>query len=81
MNLDLKNKNAIVCGCTQGIGKATAIELANIGANITLIARNESKLKDVMKLLDTTQGQKHSFLVVDFSESNSLKEKIELLAE
>ena len=80
MNLDLKNKNAIVCGCTQGIGKATAIELANIGANITLIARNESKLKDVMKLLDTTQGQKHSFLVVDFSESNSLKEKIELLA-
>ena len=80
MNLDLNNKNAIVCGCTQGIGLATAIELANIGANITLIARNESKLKDVMKLLDTTQGQKHSFLVVDFSESNSLKEKIELLA-
>ena len=80
MNLDLKNKNAIVCGCTQGIGKATAIELANIGANITLIARNESKLKDVMKLLDTTQGQKHSFLVVDFSESNSLKEKIDPLA-
>jgi 3-oxoacyl-[acyl-carrier protein] reductase len=80
MNLDLKNKNAIVCGCTQGIGLATAIELANIGANITLIARNESKLKEVMTLLDTTQGQKHSFLVVDFSESNSLKEKIELLA-
>ena len=80
MNLDLKNKNAIVCGCTQGIGLATAIELANIGANITLIARNESKLKEVMTLLDTTQGQKHSFLVVDFSESNSLKEKIKLLA-
>ena len=80
MNLDLKNKNAIVCGCTQGIGLATAIELANIGANITLIARNESKLKEVMTLLDTTQGQKHSLLVVDFSESNSLKEKIKLLA-
>ena len=80
MNLDLKNKNAIVCGCTQGIGLATAIELANIGANITLIARNESKLKEVMTLLDKTQGQKHSFLVVDFSESNSLKEKIKLLA-
>ena len=80
MNLDLKNKNAIVCGSTQGIGQATAIELANLGANITLIARNESKLKEVMTLLDKTQGQKHSFLVVDFSESNSLKEKIDPLA-
>ena len=80
MNLDLKNKNAIVCGSTQGIGQATAIELANLGANITLIARNESKLKEVMTLLDKTQGQKHSFLVVDFSESNSLKEKIDPLS-
>ncbi|MEI6021374.1 MAG: short-chain dehydrogenase, partial [Bacteroidota bacterium] len=29
MNLDLKNKRAIVCGSTQGIGKAAAIELAS----------------------------------------------------
>ena len=47
MNLDLKNKNAIVCGSTQGIGKASAIQLAKLGANITLIARNESKLLNV----------------------------------
>jgi 3-oxoacyl-[acyl-carrier protein] reductase len=79
MNLDLKNKNAIVCGSTQGIGQATAIELANLGANINLIARNESKLKEVMATLDTTQGQQHSFLVVDFSDSKILKEKIEAL--
>ena len=45
MNLDLKNKNAIVCGSTQGIGEASAIELAKLGANITLIARNKSKLQ------------------------------------
>lgn len=80
MNLDLKNKNAIVCGSTQGIGQATAIELANLGANITLIARNESKLKEVMKSLSITKGQRHSLLVVDFSESNSFEEKIEELS-
>ena len=79
MNLDLKNKNAIVCGSTQGIGQATAVELANLGANITLIARNESKLKEVMTTLDTSQGQQHSFLVVDFSDSKILKEKIDAL--
>ena len=76
MNLDLKNKNAIVCGSTQGIGEASAIELAKLGANITLIARNKSKLQDVLGSLDTSQAQKHNFLVVDFNDSVSLKEKL-----
>ena len=76
MNLDLKNKNAIVCGSTQGIGEASAIELAKLGANITLIARNKSKLQDVLCSLDTSQAQKHNFLVVDFNDSVSLKEKL-----
>ena len=71
MNLDLKNKNAIVCGSTQGIGKASAIQLAKLGANITLIARNESKLLKVLNNLDTSQGQIHSFLCIDFSDSQS----------
>jgi len=79
MNLDLKNKNAIVCGSTQGIGEASAIELAKLGANITLIARNENKLFDVLNDLDKSQGQIHSFLCIDFSDSQSLKEKIATL--
>ena len=62
MNLDLKNKNAIVCGSTQGIGEASAIQLAKLGANITLIARNESKLLNVFNELDTSKGQNHGFL-------------------
>ena len=76
MNLDLKNKNAIVCGSTQGIGEASAIELAKLGANITLIARNKSKLQDVLGSLDTSQAQKHNFLVVDFNDPVSLKDKL-----
>ena len=46
MNLDLTNKNALVCGSTAGIGKASAIELASMGATVTLVARNEEKLKE-----------------------------------
>ena len=79
MNLDLKNKNAIVCGSTQGIGEASAIELAKLGANITLIARNESKLLDVLNELDKSQGQTHSFICIDFSDSEKLKEEVKLL--
>jgi len=79
MNLDLKGKNAIVCGSTQGIGEATAIELAKMGANITLIARNESKLSQVLNKLDKSMGQKHNFVCVDFSNTDKLKSVVSLL--
>lgn len=76
MNLDLKNKRAIVCGSTQGIGKAVAIELAAIGASVTLIARNEQALKEVKSELNTEAGQLHSYLCVDFSSPEKVKEMI-----
>ena len=79
MKINLKNKNAIVCGSTQGIGEASAIELAKLGANITLIARNESKLLNVLNELDTTQGQTHSFIAIDFRDSNKLRDEVNLL--
>ena len=69
MDLNLTNKNAIVCGSTQGIGEASAIELSKLGASITLIARNESKLISVLNDLDTSLGQVHSFKCIDFSKN------------
>ena len=81
MNLDLKNKNAIVCGSTQGIGEASAIELAKLGANITLIARNETKLLDVLNQLDKSMGQTHSFLCIDFADPKIFKEKTETITD
>ncbi len=76
MNLNLQHKNALVCGSTQGIGKAAAKELANLGANITLAARNEEKLQNVLSELDTSQGQKHNYIVADFQNPVALGEKI-----
>lgn len=76
MNLDLTNKNALVCGSTAGIGRASAILLASMGATITLVARDESKLKDTLLELPYQNGQKHNYLVVDFNEPSLLKEKV-----
>ena len=76
MNLNLKNKNALICGSTAGIGKASAMELADLGVNITLIARNEDKLKKVLSELPTNQGQNHNYMVADFSDPNSLKKTL-----
>ena len=73
MNISLRDKTAIVCGSTQGIGKAIAIELATMGASITAIARNEIKLKELLDILPYDQGQKHNYIVADFSNPKELE--------
>ncbi|MCB9251703.1 MAG: SDR family oxidoreductase [Flavobacteriales bacterium] len=78
MIIDLKNKNALVCGSTQGIGKATAVQLSRSGANVTLLARNEDKLREVLTVLDTSMGQKHSYLVADFSKPDDVATALEI---
>lgn len=77
MDLNLLHKNALVCGSSQGIGMASAIELSSLGANVCLFARNEEKLKAVLSRLDTSKGQKHQYLLADFSKPNEVKERIE----
>lgn len=77
MNLDLSGKNALVGGSSRGIGKAIAIELSQLGANITLTARNEEVLMEALKELDTSRGQKHDFILADFSKPDELKELVQ----
>lgn len=74
MDLKLNNKNALVCGSTQGIGKATAIALANEGVNVTLVARNREKLKAV--LAELPAQRKHNYIVADFSNPRELQEQV-----
>ena len=76
MDLNLEGKRAVVCGSTQGIGKASAIELALLGASVTLIARNETKLAAVMGELKTSARQHHNYLVADFDFPNELKKVV-----
>jgi 3-oxoacyl-[acyl-carrier protein] reductase len=71
MNLNLEHKYALVCGSTQGIGKAAAIALASEGVIVTLIARNESKLKEVIKQLPNAEN--HDYVVADFMNPEALK--------
>lgn len=76
MNLDLSARRAIVCGSTQGIGKAVALELAGLGAHVTLVARNEQSLKQVKSELANNGSQLHSYLCVDFNNTSQLKELV-----
>jgi 3-oxoacyl-[acyl-carrier protein] reductase len=77
MNLSLEGKNAVICGSTQGIGLAIAEELALLGANCTLIARNEESLKTAVHSLDIALRQQHNYLIADFSKPDEVKTVIE----
>jgi 3-oxoacyl-[acyl-carrier protein] reductase len=77
MNLSLEGKLAVVCGSTQGIGLAIAEELALLGANCILIARDETALKESISKLDISNRQLHEYRVADFSKPNQVKREIE----
>jgi len=80
MDINLKGKNAFVGGSSRGIGKATAIELAKLGANITLVSRSADMMINIVHELDKSQGQHHDFLVVDFNDIENLKKQAYALA-
>lgn len=73
MNIDLTGKQAIVCGSTQGIGLASAIELASLGAAVIMMARNEQKLKATVGQLPCKHNQHHGYLVADFSKPQEVE--------
>ncbi|MCH2023670.1 MAG: SDR family oxidoreductase [Saprospiraceae bacterium] len=76
MDLNLIGKNAMVCGSTQGIGKAVALELAQMGASLTLVARNKDRLIATVSDLDSSNGQAHNYLCADFSKPEELETKL-----
>ncbi|HMO13356.1 MAG TPA: SDR family oxidoreductase [Pirellulaceae bacterium] len=81
MDLDLKNKRAVVCGSSQGIGKAAAIELALLGAEIVLFARNQAGLEATLDQLDRSAGQQHQIAIADFAHPQDVKQTIQRIVQ
>lgn len=81
MNLDLSGKTALVCGSTQGLGYASAVELAALGCHVVLMARNEEKLIASLLTLANNGMQKHDYIVADFNDTAVVKNAIEKFVE
>lgn len=77
MELGLKNKRALVCGSSQGIGKAIALNLAKEGASVTLFARNEVSLSEVLSELNGKFPGDHDLLIADFKKPELVKQALE----
>jgi 3-oxoacyl-[acyl-carrier protein] reductase len=74
MELNLSGRHALVCGASQGIGRATAIELAELGANVTLLARSADQLNAVAEGLPRKHPtQRHDWRSVDMQDTSSLQ--------
>ncbi len=79
--IDLTGKTALVCGGTQGIGKAIATQLAEAGATVLIMARNEEKLKAVVNGLPSDKGQQHQYFIADFSDTSIVKSVAQKIAD
>jgi 3-oxoacyl-[acyl-carrier protein] reductase len=80
MDLDLTGRHALVCGASQGIGRACAVELASLGANITALARREHMLKQLVRELPRAHAsQTHDFVVADSGDTEGLRAAVEKL--
>lgn len=78
MNLSLRSKRALVGGSSQGIGLASAIEMADLGAEVTLLARNPKTLAAAARALPKLYAdQDHDYLVADFSDPQALRQTID----
>ncbi|MBT8281072.1 MAG: SDR family oxidoreductase [Muriicola sp.] len=74
MLINLKGKKALVGGSSRGIGLGIAKQLAKSGASVTLMARREEQLREIVASLETSSPeQTHQYLVVDFSDYEKYK--------
>jgi 3-oxoacyl-[acyl-carrier protein] reductase len=77
MDLDLRGRHALVCGGSEGIGRAAAVELAGLGADVTLLARREDALREVAAALPRTGAQRHGVVAADVSRIEDLRAAID----
>ena len=77
----LDNKTILITGAGGGIGRATAVECAKMGAGIMLTDINEASLNETLALLDTNEGQEHRLFVADLTDEDKQAELVKSLPE
>lgn len=72
MKLSLEGRRAVVCGASRGIGRAIAVALADMGAGLTLVARDRDALEAVAATLPGADTR-HAVCPVDFLDTAAVE--------
>jgi 3-oxoacyl-[acyl-carrier protein] reductase len=72
MKLSLEGRRAVVCGASKGIGRAIAFVLADMGAQLTLVARDEAALDAVARELAGGR-ETHTVRAMDFLDTPAVE--------
>ncbi|MDE6235029.1 MAG: SDR family NAD(P)-dependent oxidoreductase, partial [Muribaculaceae bacterium] len=70
----LEGKTILVTGASSGIGRATAVEVARLGARLVLVARDENRLNETLEAL---AGDGHSVISADLTDETALARVVE----
>jgi 3-oxoacyl-[acyl-carrier protein] reductase len=81
MNVSLEGKVAVICGSTQGIGRAIAMEFAQAGASCMLLARNKETLEEVKAGLSISGKQEHQIFVADFTDLSQVRTAMQQITQ
>ena len=77
----LEGKRCVISGATSGVGLAAAMRLAKAGAEITLVARNQEKAKQVSQKIAEISGKAPDIFIADFSVLASVKSAAESITK
>jgi len=74
-NYTMKGKVCLVTGATAGIGEATALLLAKLGATVVGVGRNPAKIENSIQMIKEKSGNPNvSFLLADLSSQKDIRE-------
>jgi len=76
----MKDKTVVITGATSGLGRATALQLAQKGAFVVMIARSNTKANEVIKEIEKERG-KGQFIISDLSSMKDTEEAAESITK
>jgi len=80
--MELTGKRALVCGGSRGIGRAVAMAFAEAGARVTLLAREEEPMREMLaRQLPVVPEGSHGYIPLDLSKPDNVQEQARHLAK
>jgi len=81
MEFGIKDKSVIVMAASDGLGKAAALEFAREGAQVTIFARSEERLKQASQEIKKLTGRSSHYVVGDITRAEDIHNVVSATAD